>query len=238
MSQGTLSPTATAFVESVLALQPEIAVFDCDGTLWWGDSGADFFYWEIENGLLTDDVVDAITKRYDLYKSGEVDELSICGEMVTIHKGLTQARVRDAAREFFNTVVKHRIFPELQELTHKLIAQGTEVWAVSSTNNWVVEEGVKLFGIPPKRVLAAELVFDESEVATDRLVRVPTGELKAVAINEVIARPVQAVFGNSVHDQAMLEIAQHPFAVNPNPDLHEIAEQRSWSIYWPDGRRK
>ena len=30
-------------------------------------------------------------------------------------------------------------------------------------------------------------------------------------------------FGNSVHDLAMLEIARHPFAVNPNPDLEKIA---------------
>jgi len=43
---------ASQFIESVLALRPEIAVFDCDGTLWSGDAGRDFFYWEIERGVV------------------------------------------------------------------------------------------------------------------------------------------------------------------------------------------
>ena len=58
---------AAAFIESVLALQPEIAVFDCDGTLWSGDSGRDFFYWEIERGLVSPEVADAMRARYRLY---------------------------------------------------------------------------------------------------------------------------------------------------------------------------
>jgi phosphoserine phosphatase len=41
------------------------------------------------------------------------------------------------------------------------------------------------------------------------------------------------VFGNSVHDQAMLEIAKYPFCVNPNPDLEQVARERGWPVYWP-----
>ncbi len=48
----------------------------------------------------------------------------------------------------------------------------------------------------------------ENGHATDRLKRVPTGELKAVAIRDVIAKPVHSVFGNSMHDHAMLAIAE------------------------------
>jgi len=51
-----LSQQAKQFVESILALKPSVAVFDCDGTLWSGDAGADFFYWEIERGLVSPEV--------------------------------------------------------------------------------------------------------------------------------------------------------------------------------------
>ncbi len=34
-----------ASVCSVIELDPEVAVFDCDGTLWSGDGGKDFLYW-------------------------------------------------------------------------------------------------------------------------------------------------------------------------------------------------
>ena len=44
---------AARFLDSVLALRPQVAVFDCDGTLWSGDAGADFFYWELERGIVS-----------------------------------------------------------------------------------------------------------------------------------------------------------------------------------------
>jgi phosphoserine phosphatase len=229
-----LPPEASQFIETVLALRPEIAVFDCDGTLWSGDSGRDFFYWEIEHGIVSRAVAEPMLVRYRLYELGEVDELSMCGEMVTMHHGMPIEKLYEAAEEFFEGVVAARIFPDMQQLTHRLAAAGCELWAVSSTNNWVVEAGAKRFGISPKHVLAA-CVHAERGIATGRLERVPTDELKAVAIRELIVRPVHAVFGNSVHDQAMLKMARNPFAINPNADLHEVAKTRSWTVYWPDG---
>ena len=55
----------------VLGLKPSIAVFDCDGTLWSGDAGADFFYWEIERGMVGPDVAQWALKQYEEYKAGQ-----------------------------------------------------------------------------------------------------------------------------------------------------------------------
>ncbi len=228
-----LSPRAEEFIAGVLSLNPRLACLDCDGTLWSGDAGADFFYWEIEKGIIPADVVRWIRPRYDEYLAGKVAEDVMCGEMVTIHKGLSEAVIREAAVQFFDEIVRPRIFPEMLALTHRLIEAGCELWAVSSTNDWVVIEGARQFGIPAERVLAA-CVQCENGIASDRLIRVPTDEDKAVAIREVIGRPVEAVFGNSVHDAAMLEMAKHAFAINPNPDLRELAERQGWTVYQPD----
>jgi len=233
LKQGVLSPKATTFVNAVLAKKPSIAVFDCDGTLWSGDAGADFFYWEIERGLISPDTVERILPRYDDYKAGRVDELTMCGEMVTIHEGISLQRIRGAAAEFFRSVVEPRIFSDLRELTRRLGEQGCELWAVSSTNDWVINEGVKQFGIPPEHVLAASVAMNDG-IATAELIRVPTDELKATAIEEVIGRPVDAVFGNSIHDYAMLELARDAYAVNPNADLETRARELGWTVYWPE----
>lgn len=235
MSHTSPGLTSTQFVQQVLATHPAIAVFDCDGTLWSGDSGAEFFYWEIENGLIPTELIPDIRHRYNEYLAGRVDELTICGEMIQINKGVLLERLREGAREFFHKSFFHRIFPEMLELTHKLAAQGCEVWAVSSTNNWVVEAGAAEFGISPEHVLAATLAIEEGFV-TDRLLRVPTDELKQTAIEEVIARPVDAVFGNSMHDFAMLEKAKAAYAIHPNPDLEAKALGLGWKIYWPEAR--
>jgi phosphoserine phosphatase len=231
-----LSPSAQQFMDSVLALTPRVAVFDCDGTLWTGDSGADFFYWEIERGLLPAKVVDWVVARYEDYKRGNVDETVMCGEMVAIHAGIEERLLQEASQEFFREVVEHRMFPEMQQLTRDLREAGCSVWAVSSTNVWVVREGVKRFGIAPERVLGA-CVHVEGGFATERLQRVPSGPGKATALAETLAITPDACFGNSIHDLAMLEVSRRPFAINPNPDLEQIAIGRGWTVYWPEKTR-
>lgn len=235
-TQTTLTPEAQKFVDSVIALRPAVAAFDCDGTLWSGDSGADFFYWEIEQGILPAKMVDWAVPRYEDYKLGNVDESVMCGEMVTIHAGISERLLEEASQNFFRDVVEQRIFPEMQQLTSQLREAGCSLWAVSSTNVWVVREGVKRFGIPPERVLGA-CVHIEEGLATPRLHRVPSGPGKTSALKERLNRKPDACFGNSIHDLAMLEIAREAFAVNPNPDLEKIAVGRGWTVYWPVGSR-
>jgi phosphoserine phosphatase len=232
-----LAPPAQQFIDSILALRPRLAVFDCDGTLWSGDSGADFFYWELERKIVPPQIAEWAVPRYEDYKAGNVGEEVMCGEMVTINAGLSEQLLEEESEEFFSRVVAGRIFPEMLRLTRELAAAGTELWAVSSTNLWTVRAGVKRFGIPAENVLAAA-VHVEAGYATDRLVRVPSGPAKAMAIAEVVRRPVDACFGNSIHDLAMLNLAAHPFVINPNPDLEGIARKRAWKIYWPQQTKR
>ena len=230
--QQQLSSVALKFIESVTALKPRIAVFDCDGTLWEGDSGADFFYWEIERGLVSSEVAAWALPRYENYKAGKVDEETMCGEMVTMNAGIPERRLEEAAEEFFSTVVEHRIFPEMQQLTRRLADAGCDLWAVSSTNIWSIAAGVKRFGIPVEHALAVTVEI-ENGLATDRLIQVPTDEGKAVVIRKNISGQVDACFGNSIHDAAMLELARHPFAIGPTGELQEIAFKKHWRIYRP-----
>jgi hypothetical protein len=74
LSAANAANSAAQFVESVLSLKPSIAVFDCDGTLWSGDAGADFFYWEIEHGIVSRETGEWAHARYEEYKAGRVGE--------------------------------------------------------------------------------------------------------------------------------------------------------------------
>src|SRR5262252_5193896 len=98
MDTTTQAPQSTAqqFIDSVLQLAPKVAAFDCDGTLWSGDAGETFFGWEIKAGLVTTEVARAMRARYAEYKAGKVSEEGMCGEMVTMHNGLSEAVVMEA----------------------------------------------------------------------------------------------------------------------------------------------
>jgi len=231
-----LSSASLQFIESVLALRPQVAVFDCDGTLWQGDSGADFFYWQIARGMVPDDIARWAIARYDDYKAGKVDEETMCGEMVTINAGASESALEEAAERFFPEVVQGRIFPEMLELARRLAETDCSLWAVTSTNVWSIRAGVRQFGIPDDHVLGVSVHIHEG-CATGQLIRVPSGPAKATAIREVVRQRVDVCFGNSVHDAAMLEIAGKAFAVNPNPDLETRAKERGWKVYWPTGTK-
>jgi HAD superfamily phosphoserine phosphatase-like hydrolase len=229
-------PNNPSLIESVLRLSPRLAVFDCDGTLWSGDAGEGFFDWELRRGVVSDDVVRWARARYAEYRAGKVSEDDMCGEMVTLHKGLAEAAVLDLARQFFEENFVSRIFPEMRQLVARLQASGCDVWAVSSSSQWLIREAMPHFGISPEKILATAVEI-ENGIVTDRLVRIPSGIGKPKAILEVIGRPPDAGFGNSRWDTEMLAISRYAIAVNPNPDLERVARQRGWTVYWPDGTR-
>jgi phosphoserine phosphatase len=219
--------------QKVLDVKPAVAVFDCDGTLWGMDSGVGFMTWSIEQGLVSRSTSDWIDTRHRAYRQGSVSELAICGEMVQIYAGLREDELRKAAAEYMSQALPPVIFDEIARLVETLRTSGVELWAVSSTNKWVIAEGVRGFGIPESRVLAAEVAVKDGVITSD-LVDVPTDEGKAEALRRAgITRP-DAVFGNSIHDLAMLEIAKHPFPVNPTEELFEAIARKGWGYFQPD----
>jgi phosphoserine phosphatase len=216
----------------VFEIDPRVAVFDCDGTLWGGDAGYTFMIWSIEQGLVSRTASDWIDTRHRGYMAGKVSELEICGEMTQLYAGLREQEVRTAAAEFVRIHVQGRIFAEMAQLVDSLRTRSVTLWAVSSTNKWVIVEGVRQFGIPEERVLAAE-VRVESGLLTADLLDVPTDEGKAASLRRVGLERPDAVFGNSIHDLAMLEIARKAFPVNPSPALLAAAAQRGWGYFRP-----
>ena len=188
--------------------------------------------WSIETGLVSRESTDWIDARYRGYLRREVSEVAICGEMVQMYQRLREDEMRRAAKTYFETQVERSIFPEMKQLVDELQEKGVDIWAVSSTNHWVIEEGVRRFGIAPDRVLAARVQVRDG-VVTDTIVDVPTDEGKVAALGRAGVTAPNAVFGNSVHDAPMLAIAGRAFPVNPTAALVERSAAEGWPVYYP-----
>jgi HAD superfamily phosphoserine phosphatase-like hydrolase len=228
-----LTQHSAEFINSVLDLRPRIAAFDCDGTLWAGDAGEGFFRWELEQGLVSAEIAAWARPRYAAYRAGQISEDDMCGEMVSMHNGLSETLVQAAANRYFDQNFVRQIFPEMRILVQKLQEQRCQVWAVSSTNDWMIKAAMRHFGIPEDKILAATVEVRDG-IITDRLIRVPSGDAKPRAIRAAISEPLDIACGNSRWDIAMLAMARHGFAVNPNPELEAAARQNDWRIYVPD----
>jgi phosphoserine phosphatase len=224
--------TTAEFKRLVLECNPKVAVFDCDGTLWGGDAGYGFMAWSLEQGLVSRSTTDWIDNRHRSYRSGQVSEEEICGEMVQMYAGLRDQELRAAAAQYVKEFVHDRIFAEVADLVAKLRDRGVELWAVSSTNRWVIAEGIRDLGIPEDKILAAEVRVTDGLI-TSEILDVPTDAGKAVALKRVGVSNPDAVFGNSIHDLAMLQLARCPFPVNPSPALLEAAAKHGWGYFRP-----
>jgi phosphoserine phosphatase len=224
--------TAAEFERLVLEGNPKVAVFDCDGTLWNGDSGGGFLAWSIEQGLVSRSTSDWLDRRYQEYRAGRVREEVICGEVVQIYAGLREHELRAAAEQYVGQYVRGTEFPELVALVAELRRAGVELWAVSSTNKWVIAAAVRDFEIPEERILAVEARVTGGVIGSE-IMDVPSGAGKANALRRVGLPAPDAVFGNSIHDLAMLQLARCPFPVNPSPALLEAAAKNGWGYFRP-----
>ncbi|HXM10439.1 MAG TPA: haloacid dehalogenase-like hydrolase [Terriglobales bacterium] len=232
----SLTAAQVDFIESVLTLNPRVAAFDCDGTLWSPDAGEGFFSQELKEGLVSEEIANDMRARYADYRAGKVAEDVMCGEMVAMHRGLPEARVQQACDAYFAQAIAPNIFPEMRELVQRLGAAGCDVWAVSSSSQWIIRSGMTYFGIPNNRILATEVAV-ENGIVTDRLIRVPSGPGKPEALRSVLQSALDCAFGNAIWDREMLAMSKRPFAINPNPNLKEIALANGWNVYQPKTNR-
>src|SRR5271169_5220749 len=116
-----IDAAAEALFDSILRLELRVAAFDCDGTLWAGDAGERFFDWELrESDVFPDSVSRGVLSRFWRERYAAY----MRGEMVTMHKGISEARLMQAAARFFDQFFVGQIFPEMRELVRRLQENG------------------------------------------------------------------------------------------------------------------
>ena len=134
------------FIDSVLSHEPAVAVFDCDGTLWAGDSGYDFMIWSIEEGLIVSrSASDWIDSRYRLYRAGTgIGNRDLRRDGADVRRAERGGNPQGRQASFFRIALFADKFVPRDGSPWSASLQadrGTDIWVVSSTNNWVIEVG-------------------------------------------------------------------------------------------------
>jgi hypothetical protein len=112
---------------------------------------------------------------------------------------------------------------------------GVEIWAVSSTNKWVVAEGVRDRAFPKSASWPPRCASPTASSPANCGRAHRRGQGRHAQARR--APHPDAVFGNSIHDLAMLEMARNAFPVNPSPALIEAAAKNGWGYFRPEAPR-
>ena len=187
--------------------------------------------WSIDQGLVSRSTSDWLDTRYRAYLAGTVDEATMCGEMVQIYAGLREQELRGAASRYFSEHVSPPFFRRWPPSSTRCANPTSNSGPLVPPTSGLFPKASAVLAFP-KNVLAAEVKVVDGLI-TSELVDVPTGPAKAAALRRVGLPHPDVVFGNSLHDLAMLEIAAHPFPVNPSPALLEECAKRGWGYFRP-----
>jgi len=103
-------------------------------------------------------------------------------------------------------------FEEMRRLTNALAKQRCELWAVSSTNEWVIREGIKDSASPQQCFGRDGRVHEgHSQRETDAYAK---RRRKSCGHSRGHGTTGRCGFRNSIHDAAMLRLAKKAYAVN------------------------
>ena len=215
-----------------------IAIFDADGTLWRGDVGEAFFKHQIERGTVPRAPKKDPWQAY-LTEALEGETAKAYGWLAQWNAGVEEADLMRWCDEFFRDSWTKFVFEPMREFTHTLLNSGFEVWVITGSPRWIVQAGVKGFGIPSDRVLGSSVVVEKG-ILTDRIENeVPYRAGKARLVEKIIAGTPAFVAGNTYWDKEMMLMASEmAFAVcsedkgevnhESEERLQRLAETNKW----------
>lgn len=209
-----------------------LAIFDLDGTLLSGDSDYNWGQFLVEKGLVDVDVYKAANdKFFEQYQAGTLDIHEYLAFSLKPLIEFSKAEREALHREFMDKKVR----PMMQEEATKLLKfhkdQGHFLLLITATNQFVTDPIAAELGMDHIIAPVPEVIDD---VYTGNIVGVPSfQEGKVTRLNQWLAETGHSMEGSyfysdSRNDLPLLELVEHPIAVDADPILTDIAKERGW----------
>ncbi len=211
-----------------------LALFDLDNTLIAGDS--DHGWGEF---LVAQNIVDATYYQkmndqfYQDYQNGQLDMSAYLAFSLAPLGKLSSSELEPLHKQFMAEVIEPLWLPRAEALleTHK--RNGDTLIIITSTNRFVVEPICKKLGV--EHLIATELEQQNNQF-TGHVSGIPSfKEGKVTRLNQWLEQSGlnlegSSFYSDSINDLPLLEIVDRPVAVDPCPQLKEIAHEREWEI--------
>jgi len=227
-----------------------LAIFDLDNTLIAGDS--DFLWGEF---LVSKKLVDADYYRreneryYQDYKAAQLDIYAFLRFSLEPLARLPMSQLLQLRQEFIEQQIRPLLLPQAQALIEQHRQQNQHLLIITATNRFVTQPIANLLNIT--ELLASEPAMRDGKYNGEvegipcyqhgKVERLKLwlqskrflDENAATVLDKDLLK--QAVgeswfYSDSQNDAALLQLVDHAVAVDPDPVLRQIAEQRNWKI--------
>ncbi len=211
-----------------------LALFDLDNTLLAGDSDHLWGCFLVDRGLVDRRLYEQANDRfYKQYAEGRLDIHEFLNFALQPLAEIDTGTLRSLHSEFMDASIR----PIMTAAGREKIAMhqhcGDHPVIITATNSFVTGPIAEAFGVP-------DLIATEPEKIdgryTGRVAGTPCfqhGKLERLnAWLRISGLDMQCswFYSDSHNDLPLLEAVAHPIAVDPDPRLREIAEQRGWQI--------
>ncbi|MCB5162683.1 HAD family hydrolase [Marinomonas algarum] len=209
-----------------------LAIFDLDGTLLSGDSDYTWGQFLVEKGLVDVQAYKEANDRFFVqYQSGTLD---IHEYLAFSLAPLTRFTSEELA-ELHQTFMTEKIQPMMQQKAHALLKhhkdQGHFLLMITATNQFVTGPIAEALGMDHIIAPIPEVI---DGAYTGKIVGVPSfQDGKVTRLNDWLAQTGHSMEGSyfysdSRNDLPLLELVEHPIAVDADETLSRIANDRGW----------
>ncbi len=211
-----------------------LALFDLDNTLLSGDSDYEWGQFLVSKGLVDAASYAAANQRfYEQYKQGVLDIHEFSAFSFKPLSERSMAELTDLHQEFMATVIQPLMSPSALALVEQHRAQGHTLVIITATNSFITRPIADAFGIP-------HLLATEPKIVDGRYTQLIDGtpcfqagkvtRLQAWLQGRAETLANSYFYSDSRNDLPLLEMVDNPVAVDPDPTLTQIAQQRGWPI--------
>lgn len=215
----------------------KLALFDLDNTLLSGDSDFEWAQFLISQGVLDREAYEARNLEfYEQYKAGTLDiHVFLDFQLKPLSRHL-RSQLDAWHRIFMQTRILPMIGSKARDLVHHHRAQGHRLVIITATNSFVTAPIAREFGVP-------ELIATEPEQSAGEFTGLASGvpcfrEGKVTRLEAWLAQQTADwssierswFYSDSHNDIFLMERVSDPIAVDPDPQLSQVARERGWPV--------
>lgn len=213
-----------------------LAIFDLDNTLIAGDSDHLWGEFLVQQGLVEAATFKAKNDQfYQDYLNGELDIFAYQKFVLGFLAQHSLVELANWHQQFMEESITPIMLPKAFELIAKHRNQGHFIMIITATNDFITAPIAEAFGVDHLIAVSAER--DEYGGYTGEVAGTPSfHEGKITRLNEWLAEnPNYSMAGSyfysdSHNDLPLLDIVDHPVAVNPDDKLTVAAQAKGWPI--------